>query len=155
MNEELPPSRSREGGPTDSSVVGDSCGVGRPALVRMRERDRQMSAPYLSLEETPTREQIEAMPGLVLLEFGTDWCGICRALQPRVAEQMAVHPEIRHLKVEDGPGRPLGRSFRVKLWPSLVFLKDGAVVRQLVRPSHAELKQAFEELGAPSAAPKS
>ena len=50
------------------------------------------------------------------------------------------------MKVEDGPGRPLGRSFRVKLWPSFVFLRDGQAVRQLARPSHAELEGAFREL---------
>jgi thioredoxin 1 len=53
---------------------------------------------------------------------------------------------VSHVKVEDGPGRPLGRSFRVKLWPSFVFLRDGAVVRQLARPSHAELEDAFRGL---------
>ena len=41
-----------------------------------------------------------------------------------IAGAFASHPEVRHLKVEDGPGRPLGRSFRVKLWPTLVFLQD-------------------------------
>jgi thioredoxin 1 len=50
------------------------------------------------------------------------------------------------VKVEDGPGRPLGRSFRVRLWPSFVFLRDGKVLRQLARPSHAELDEAFREL---------
>jgi thioredoxin 1 len=105
-----------------------------------------MAAGYLALEETPTREEVDRAPGLVVLEFGTDWCGICRALAPQVAQHLARHPEIRHLKVEDGPGRRLGRSFGVKLWPNLVFLKDGAVVRQLARPSHAELRQAFDEL---------
>jgi len=53
---------------------------------------------------------------------------------------------VAHVKVEDGPGRPLGRSFRVKLWPSLVFLRDGKVVRQVARPSHAELDEAFRAL---------
>src|SRR5687767_9114746 len=109
-----------------------------------------MSTPYLPAEETPTREDVDTMAGLVVLEFGTDWCGICRAAAPRIAEQLAAHPEVRHLKVEDGPGRPLGRSFRVKLWPNLVFLRDGQVVRQLARPTNAELQQAFDELVARS-----
>jgi thioredoxin 1 len=108
-----------------------------------------MSADYLPLEDAPTREEIDRSPGLVLLEFGTDWCGICRAAAPRIAALLQKHPQIRHVKVEDGSGRPLGRSFRVKLWPSLVFLKDGAVVRQLARPSNAELSEAFEALTKP------
>jgi thioredoxin 1 len=36
--------------------------------------------------------------------------------------------------VEDGSGRPLGRSFGVKLWPTLIFLADGREVARLVRP---------------------
>jgi thioredoxin 1 len=108
-----------------------------------------MSADYLPLEEAPTREEIDRTPGLVLLEFGTDWCGICRAAAPRIAAMLREHPQVRHVKVEDGSGRPLGRSFKVKLWPSLVFLRDGAVVRQLARPSDAELKEAFTVLTKP------
>jgi thioredoxin 1 len=108
-----------------------------------------MSADYLPLEEAPTREEIDRTPGLVLLEFGTDWCGICRAAAPRIAALLREHHQVRHVKVEDGSGRPLGRSFKVKLWPSLVFLKDGAVVRQLARPNDAELKEAFTALTKP------
>jgi thioredoxin 1 len=107
-----------------------------------------MASAYIAAEEAPTREEIDHTQGLVLLEFGTDWCGICRALAPEVARLLAQHPQVRHLKVEDGPGQPLGRSFKVKLWPNLVFLRDGVVQRQLVRPSVAELRDAFAALPA-------
>jgi thioredoxin 1 len=101
---------------------------------------------YRDERGTPTRAEIETGAGLVLLEFGTPWCGICRALAPRVTQLLDAHPQIRHVKVEDGPGRPLGRAFHVKLWPNLVFLRDGMVVRQLARPTHTELEAAFREL---------
>jgi thioredoxin 1 len=103
------------------------------------------SVDYLGETEAPSREQIDRGTGLVLLEFGTDWCPICRALAPYVAEQLEKHPDVRHVKVEDGPGRPLGRSFRVRLWPNLVFLRDGQVVRQLARPTAGELRETFAE----------
>jgi thioredoxin 1 len=106
-----------------------------------------MSAEYLDPEATPTREDVDRMPGPVLLEFGTDWCGFCRAVQPQVASLLGQKPGVRHVKVEDGPGRPLGRSFGVRLWPNFVLLKDGVVVRQLARPSANELKEAFAALG--------
>jgi thioredoxin 1 len=107
-----------------------------------------MVAEYLDEEQAPTREEVDRTPGLVLLEFGTAWCGICRAAAPQVEKLLQLHPDVRHVKVEDGPGRPLGRSFRVQLWPNLVFLKDGVVVRQLARPSTAEMSEAFEALRA-------
>jgi thioredoxin 1 len=49
----------------------------------------------------------------------------------------AAHPAVRHLRIQDGPGRPLGRSFKVKLWPSLVLLRDGAEIARVVRPVDA------------------
>jgi thioredoxin 1 len=102
-----------------------------------------MSTPYLPEDKTPSRQEVDGLAGAVLVEFGTEWCGHCRALGPEIARHLAAHPHVRHVKVEDGPGRPLGRSFHVRLWPNLVFMKDGVVVRQLARPSHAELREAF------------
>lgn len=101
---------------------------------------------YRDETKAPTRDEIDGSKGPVLLEFGTPWCGICRALAPRVAEHLEKHPEVRHVKVEDGPGRPLGRSFEVRLWPSLVFLRDGRVVRQIARPGLDQLDEAFQAL---------
>jgi thioredoxin 1 len=87
--------------------------------------------------DEPSRADVDAMPGAVLLEFGSPWCGHCRAVQPLLAAALAARPRVRHLKIADGPGRPLGRSFRVKLWPTLVFLDDGREVARLVRPRDA------------------
>jgi thioredoxin 1 len=95
----------------------------------------------------PARADIDALAGPAVLEFGTPWCGYCRAAQPVIAAALADHPGVRHIKVEDGSGRPLGRSFRVKLWPTLVFLADGKEVARLVRPRDAEpIRQALAQI---------
>ena len=91
--------------------------------------------PYLSEIEAPSRADVEALRGLTFLEFGTEWCGHCRAAQPVVAQALAQHPQWQHLTVEDGPGRALGRSYRVKLWPTLLVLRDGQEVARVVRPT--------------------
>jgi len=85
----------------------------------------------------PERTELEALEEPALIEFGTPWCGWCRAAQPLIAAALAEHPQVRHIKVEDGSGRPLGRAFRVKLWPTLIFLKRGQEVARLVRPNDA------------------
>lgn len=82
----------------------------------------------------PTRAEIDALAGPTVLEFGTGWCGHCRATDAPLAAALQQHAEVPHLRVEDGSGRPLGRSFKVKLWPTLIFLKDGQEVARLVRP---------------------
>lgn len=94
----------------------------------------------------PTREEVDQMTGPVVLEFGADWCPYCQAIQPLVTDLLAKYPQVRHVRVEDGKGKPLGRSFRVKLWPTLVFLRDGRVVSQAVRPSSEEIAKGFAEL---------
>jgi thioredoxin 1 len=95
----------------------------------------------------PARDAVDAMPEPAVIEFGAAYCGHCRAAQPLIAQALARHPGVRHIKVEDGPGRRLGRSFRVKLWPTLIFLRQGSEVARLVRPSDAQpIEQALREI---------
>ena len=104
-----------------------------------------MSTVYATV--APTRDQIDAQAGPAVLEFGTSWCGFCRAAQPLIAEALETQPQISHFKIEDGPGRPLGRSFCVKLWPTLIFLKDGKELAQLVRPQNVDqIKQTLAQI---------
>ncbi|WP_349972749.1 thioredoxin family protein [Pseudomonas caspiana] len=99
--------------------------------------------PYATT--APSRAEVDAYPGATLIQFGTDWCGFCKAAEPLVDSVLADYSGVRHLKIEDGSGRPLGRSFRIKLWPTLIFMRDGVELSRLVRPSNVSaIEEAFE-----------
>jgi thioredoxin 1 len=86
-------------------------------------------------QDEPTRDEVARWRGGALLEFGAGWCPICQGARPAIDRAIADRPGLRHVRIEDGPGRTLGRSFRVKLWPTLVLLRDGVEVDRVVRPS--------------------
>jgi len=111
-------------------MIGDRAaqGISEPRTVGMVTH-------YADVE--PRRAQVDSLDGPAVVEFGSPWCGYCRATQSLLAAAFAKHPRVRHLKIADGSGHPLGRSFRVKLWPTLVFLRDGREVGRLVRPTDA------------------
>jgi thioredoxin 1 len=101
------------------------------------------------LAQEPARADVDAADGLQLIEFGAPDCGFCVAIQPALARTLDVAEEsgttLTHLKIEDGSGRPLGRSFNVRLWPTLVLMRGGEELGRVVRPTGAP--QLMELLG--------
>ena len=99
------------------------------------------------MSNEPTRAEVDALAGSTVLEFGASWCPICQSARGLIDRALAEHAWVRHIWVEDGKGKPLGRSFRVKLWPTLIFLRDGREVTRLVRPARAdEVSASLEQL---------
>ena len=97
---------------------------------------------YAKIE--PSRAELDMLVEPCVVEFSTDWCGHCIAAQPQFAATFAHYPGLRHFKIEDGQGRRLGRSFRVKLWPTFIFMRQGKEIARLVRPVDREsVEQAF------------
>jgi thioredoxin 1 len=101
-------------------------------------RSQDTCARYAVDMSELSREQVDATSGPLVLEFGASWCGYCQAARSDIDRALAEHPGVRHVWIEDGKGKRLGRTFAVKLWPTLVMLRDGHVVARVVRPRNAD-----------------
>lgn len=54
--------------------------------------------------ETLTPAAVQALTEPTVLEFGANWCGICKGAQPLIEEAMVrAGTGITHIKVDDGP----------------------------------------------------
>ena len=80
----------------------------------------------------PAGADVEAQAGWLLLGSVHPGVAIARARSPLQAF-VDAH-DLVHWKIEDGKGKPLGRAFKVKLWPTVVLLHDGQEVARVVRP---------------------
>ena len=87
-------------------------------------------------EDAPVLEQVSELAGDAILEFGAPWCGHCQAAEAAIEEVLKEEAGLLHIKVYDGKGKALGRAFAVKLWPTLILLRDGTEVKRVVRPRH-------------------
>lgn len=93
------------------------------------------------------RADLDTLKGPAVVEFGASWCGYCQTAQPIIAAALNQYPDINHIRIEDGKGQRLGRSYAVKLWPTLILLKDGIEISRLVRPiDTASITNALDEL---------
>ena len=89
-------------------------------------------------DPAPSPEDLADLPGTVAVEFGVDWCPHCQGAQPLLRDALQDRRDITHIKIEDGPGRKLGRHFKVKLWPTLVVLRNGEEIGRVTRPASAQ-----------------
>ena len=77
--------------------------------------------------------EVAAHPGVVMVDFGADWCPPCRLIAP-VVEQLAAEyagrARVATLDVDANPAT-MAR-FNVRSLPTLLFFRDGQVVDRVV-----------------------
>ena len=75
----------------------------------------------------------ETKEGLVLVDFWAVWCGPCR-MQAPILEQLAEEldeDELKIFKMDVDENPSTAREFGIMSIPTLLFRKDGKVVKQV------------------------
>ena len=91
----------------------------------------------------------ETSQGLVLIDFWATWCGPCR-MQAPILEQLESEfdeDELKIVKMDVDENPETARSFGIMSIPTLMFKKDGQVVKQVAGVhTKDQLKAIVEEL---------
>lgn len=77
--------------------------------------------------------EAETKEGLVLVDFWATWCGPCR-MQAPILEQLSQElseDELKILKMDVDENPETARAFGIMSIPTLLFKKDGQVVKQV------------------------
>lgn len=77
--------------------------------------------------------EAETKEGLVLVDFWATWCGPCR-MQAPILEQLSQElseDELKILKIDVDENPETARAFGIMSIPTLLFKKDGQVVKQV------------------------
>jgi thioredoxin 1 len=85
------------------------------------------------LTEQTFDEAVLASQGLVMVDFWAEWCGPCRMIAP-VLEQIADESQgrVSLMKVNVDENSSLAARYEIRSIPTILIVKDGAVVDRVV-----------------------
>lgn len=93
--------------------------------------------------------EAETKEGLVLVDFWATWCGPCRMQAPILEKlsQELLEDELKILKMDVDENPETARAFGIMSIPTLLFKKDGQVVKQVAGVhTAAQIKAIIAEL---------
>ncbi len=66
---------------------------------------------------------------LLVIDFYATWCGPCKMLAPVLEEVSGQYPDVTFVKVNVDEEEDLARKFHIQLIPTLVFIKNGEILK--------------------------
>ena len=103
----------------------------------------------MAKEITDATFEAETKEGLVLVDFWANWCGPCRMQAPILEKlsQELSEDELKILKMDVDENPETARAFGIMSIPTLLFKKDGQVVKQVAGVhTAAQIKAIVAEL---------
>ena len=85
-----------------------------------------MSKTLPMVTEANFEEQVLRSPVPVLLDFGAEWCGPCRTIDPiveKIAEEQAG--KVRVLKIDADESASIAARYRVRGLPTVISFVEG------------------------------
>ena len=68
-------------------------------------------------------------PGIVLVDFGAEWCPPCKKMEPVLEALQAAHPgKITLVKVDGGRDLVLLKKYAVTALPVFIYFKNGQII---------------------------
>ncbi|HEM2832215.1 thioredoxin [Streptococcus suis] len=99
---------------------------------------------------TDANFEVETQEGVVLVDFWAPWCGPCR-MQAPILEQLADEvdeDELRIYKMDVDENPNTARQFGIMSIPTLLFKKNGQVVKQVAGVhTKDQIKAILAEIG--------
>ena len=86
----------------------------------------------LNINRNNFQEEVIHSDKPVLLDFWASWCGPCRMVSPIVDEIARERSDIKVGKINVDEQMELAAAFKIMSIPTLVVMKDGKIVNQVM-----------------------